>query len=86
MSASLSLIDVGARDIDAPLTHIVLAGLFGAARRLMGALDGEWAKASSSKAGSDERERWERDRVLLSVAETAREKRTEAAWTRLSST
>jgi len=83
VSTSLSLIDVGARDIEAPLTHVVLAGLFGGARRLMGSLDGEWAKVSS-QAGTEERERWERDRVLLSVAETAREKRTEAAWARLS--
>jgi len=86
VSASLSLIDVGARDVDAPLTHVVLAGLFGAARRLIGSLDAQWAKASSSKAGTDERERWERDRVLLSVAEGAREKRTEAAWGRLPTT
>lgn len=85
VSTSLGVIDIGARDADAPLTHIVLAGLFSGASRLTDSLGGEWAKASSSTAGAEERERWERDRALLQVAEGARNKRTEAAWGRLGS-
>lgn len=79
VSLSLSLIDVGARDPESPLTHIVLAGLFGAARRLVASLDAAW-----SKAPEDERARWARDLPLLTIAENARGKRTEAAWGRLS--
>jgi acyl-CoA dehydrogenase len=83
VSTSLALIDVGARDPDAPLTHIVLAGVLGGARRLMGSLDGEWEKATAN-GGADERERWHRDRPILQIADGVRGKRTEAAWGRLS--
>lgn len=83
VSTSLALIDVGARDPDAPLTHIVLAGVLGGARRLMGSLDGEWEKATAT-AGADERDRWHRDRAILQIADGVRGKRTEAAWGRLS--
>lgn len=79
VSVALSLVDVGARDASAPLTHIVLAGLFASVRRLFDALDGEWAKAPA-----EERERWERDRALLLIAEGARARRTEVAWARVS--
>lgn len=79
VSLSLSLIDVGARDPSAPLTHIVLAGLLGTTRRLVAALDDAWAKAPEA-----ERTRWFRDRPLLLVAENARAKRLDAAWERLS--
>ena len=83
MSTSLALIDVGARDPDAPLTHVVLAGLLAGARRLMASLDGAWEKASAA-GGAAERARWERDRPLLQIADVVRGKRTEAAWERLS--
>ncbi len=87
VSISLALIDVGARDANAPLTHVVLAGLFAGTRRLAGSLDldGEWEKAAAAgSAGADERERWSRDRAILQVADVVRAKRTEAAWQRLS--
>jgi acyl-CoA dehydrogenase len=84
MSTSLALIDVGARDPDAPLTHVVLAGLLGGARRLMASLDAEWERTSTAGVAS-ERTRWERDRPLLQIADVVRGKRTEAAWARLSS-
>jgi acyl-CoA dehydrogenase len=83
MSTSLALIDVGARDPDAPLTHVVLAGVLAGARRLMASLDGEWEKASAA-GGAAERARWERDRPILQIADVVRGKRTEAAWERLS--
>ena len=79
ISLSLSLIDVGARDPSAPLTHIVLAGLLGTTRRLVASLDEAWAKAPE-----EERTRWFRDRPLLMVAENARSKRTDKAWKLLS--
>ncbi len=87
VSTSLALIDVGARDPDAPLTHVILAGVFGGARRLATSLDPEWTKASAAgSAGEAEHARWTRDRPILQVADVVREKRTEAAWTRLSTT
>jgi acyl-CoA dehydrogenase len=79
VSLALGLIDVGARDPAAPLTHVVLAGLLGTARRLTDSLDHAWEGATE-----DERARWQRDRPLLMVADGVRAKRTEAAWTRLS--
>lgn len=78
VSLSLALVDAGARDPAAPLTHIVLAGVMGATRRLIAALEPEWAKAND-----DERARWQRDQPLLMVADNARALRTEAAWKRL---
>jgi len=79
VSLSLSLIDVGARDPSKPLTHIVLAGLFSATRRLVASLDTAWEQAPE-----EERTRWFRDRPLLTIAENARGKRTDKAWERLS--
>jgi acyl-CoA dehydrogenase len=86
VSTSLALIDVGARDPDAPLTHVILAGVLGGARRLMGSLDGAWEKAAATgRSAADERQRWERDRPVLQIADGVRGKRTETAWGRLSS-
>ena len=72
---ALALVDLGARDPAAPLSHVLLAGTFGHARRLVGELAPSW-----SLVPEEERARWERDRALLLVAEGARAKRTEAAW------
>lgn len=58
--------------------HLVLAGAFTALRRLVTEHDAEWEKSPA-----EERERWRRDLGLLMVAEQARTKRTEAAWTAL---
>lgn len=79
VSLSLSLIDIGARDPGMPLTHIVLAGLFSATRRLVASLGTAWEKAPE-----DERARWLRDLPLLSIAENARSKRTDNAWAQFS--
>jgi hypothetical protein len=75
-SAALSLIDAGARDPSAPLTHVLLEGLFASTRRLISTL--EWDSVEQA-----ERERWHRDAPLLLVAEFARTARAEAAWKRL---
>lgn len=68
-----SLRDVGTRDPLAPSTHLALAGAITAAQRVVTAAD-------FSNADEATRTRWERDRPLLAVAGTAREKRREAAW------
>jgi len=75
VSLALALVDVGARDPRAPLTHIVLAGLFAQGRRLVASLGPEWEKASE-----EERTRWQRDQALMMIADSVRGKRTEAAW------
>ena len=81
VSLARALIDVGARGPAAPLTHIVLAGLFASVRRLADSLDAAWQKAPEG-----ERARWHRDRPLLKVADVVRTKRTEVAWVRISET
>jgi hypothetical protein len=77
----LALVDVSARDLTLPVVHIAVAGLFATTRRLGTALDAEWRKSSTEEA-----ERWRRDAPLLVVAETARQKRTEAALKALGAT
>lgn len=74
-SLAVALVDLGARDASEPFTHVLLAGAFAHARRLVSGLDEAWAVVPE-----EERTRWERDRALLLVAESARTKRTEAAW------
>ncbi len=75
-STALALIDGGARDPSAPLTHVILEGLFATVRRLLATLD--WDKVEP-----EERARWHRDAPLMLVAENARAARAEAAWKRL---
>jgi hypothetical protein len=60
---------------DDPVAHVALAGLFRGTRRLIAERDGEWEKADA-----ESRDRWRRDLAILTVADVAREKRTEAAW------
>lgn len=79
VSLGVSLVDVGARDPSAPLTHVTLAGLFSSARRLVASLEDPWRAADAA-----ERERWQRDLPLMLVAENARTKRTETAFAALS--
>lgn len=62
-------------DPRAPATHLVLAGVFDAARRLLDAHESEWSHAAQATAA-----RWRRDRPLLEVAGRARVERTHAAW------
>lgn len=70
----VALLDLGRRDPASPTTHLLVAGAFGAARRLLASLEPAWAKVDE-----EERTRWQRDAPLLLVAESARAKRTEAA-------
>jgi hypothetical protein len=59
-------------------THVALAGLLAESRSLFQDCEPEWSKASG-----DERERWQRDRALFTVAERARSARQKSAWDRL---
>ncbi len=61
-------------DPRAAATHRALAGLLAASEELLAAIEPQWAHADAST-----RERWQRDRVLLSVAEKARAARLAAA-------
>ncbi|AKU98998.1 Acyl-CoA dehydrogenase [Labilithrix luteola] len=74
-SLALSLVDLGARDPSNPLTHVLLAGTFSQARHLVERVEPFWAKTHD-----EERDRWQRDRPLLDVAEMVRQKRTQAAF------
>jgi acyl-CoA dehydrogenase len=74
VSLAAALLDVAAEDATSPRVHLVLAGLFATARRLIGAL-----APAFETIDREERARWERDQPLLHTAESARTKRTEAA-------
>src|SRR5262249_47048298 len=58
-----------------PAAHIALAGVLALARGLLDQLERAWAQTESPAHA-----RWERDRLLLSVAGNAREKRLAKAW------
>jgi hypothetical protein len=60
-----------------PMTHLALAGAIDLTTHLVESLD--WSLAPDA-----DRERWLRDRALLSVASRARGKRLERAWESLS--
>lgn len=64
-----------ARRPAAPATHLGLAGALRQLRALIERLDGPWSRADAAGFA-----RWQRDRVLLSIAEKARSARSEAAW------
>lgn len=63
----------------APETHVALGGVLALARGPLDELDRVWAKTESPAHA-----RWERDRLLLSVASNAREQRLAKAWELLS--
>jgi hypothetical protein len=58
--------------------HVALAGALGNAKPLIADLEAAW-----SASGGPAYALWERDRLLLGIAESARVKRLERAWTRL---
>jgi acyl-CoA dehydrogenase len=66
-------------DPDSPAVHIALAGVFRTYAAWMSEFEALWAKGESPAHA-----RWERDRLLLGVAESARISRLEKAWERLS--
>lgn len=58
--------------------HVALAGAIAASKQALRELEPAWASAPAAV-----RERWERDRPLLQVAEKARAAREERAWQRI---
>lgn len=70
-----ALASVDTREPLDPVGHIALRGIFESARALLVASDSEW-----DKSPADVRDRLRRDLPLLVVAESVRQKRTDAAW------
>jgi acyl-CoA dehydrogenase len=69
---------VASLDPSAPGTHVALAGLLDLMRAPLDEIDRVWKKTESPAHA-----RWERDRLVLSVAASVREKRRAKAWERL---
>lgn len=61
--------------VDAPSTHIALAGSFVNLDAILGGLDAWWMTVEPAA-----RTQWERDRRILTVARSAREQRRVRAW------
>jgi len=72
--------EIAGHDPSDPVTHLALSGIFRATRQFLVDHEAEWARVDPVL-----RERWQRDVGLLSIAEGARRKRTEAAWKALAS-
>lgn len=62
----------------APATHVALAGVLAETRQLFEDAEIHWQSAPP-----EERERWQRDRALFTVAQRARDARLKSAWERL---
>lgn len=74
-----ALVAIAQLDVSSPATHIALAGALEIGAALVREADACWDVAGDDAAG----ERWKRDRALLSVASSAREKRLARAWERI---
>jgi acyl-CoA dehydrogenase len=80
LAAGVATLDsLAASDPSAPATHVALAGLLRVYGSMMSELEAVWATRESPSHA-----RWERDRLLLGVAEGARSQRIARAWERLS--
>jgi hypothetical protein len=69
---------LAAEDPSAPETHVALAGVLELSRAPVDELDRAWAKTESPAHAH-----WERDKLVLTVAGSARDKRRARAWERL---
>jgi len=78
VAAAVVLATLAASDPSSDATHVALAGALSLVRELLDEIEPLWERVDAETA-----ERWKRDRVLLTVANSAREKRREAAWRRL---
>ncbi|MEO7331905.1 MAG: acyl-CoA dehydrogenase family protein [Minicystis sp.] len=77
-AAVVALRGLSAGDPSAPALHVTLGGLLRTQSALVEEIDAAWgAKVSPTHA------RWQRDRVLLQVAENARTQRLARAWERI---
>lgn len=79
LGLSLSLRGLAALDPSATETHLALAGSIAVFRRLGDECDAAWQAAPDAEFAL-----WQRDRMLLNVANGARHKRRESAWRALS--
>jgi len=75
-----ALCAISHQDASSSATHIALAGALETGATLTQEADIFWGAAAGDAAG----ERWQRDRALLPVAASAREKRLARAWENLS--
>jgi acyl-CoA dehydrogenase len=73
LATLLALRGVASHDPRAPSTHLVLAGVQATLERLVN-------EANLRSADPDTQIRWDRDRPLLQVAASIRQKRREVAW------
>ncbi len=73
-----SLHAIAHEDANAPETHIALSGFLKLERKVLQELDPLWEKVSG-----EVRQRWNRDKALLQVAEKLRGVRLETAWKKL---
>lgn len=78
MGILMALRGLSTVDPSDPATHVALAGTLDLMRAPLDEIDRVWAKTESPAHA-----RWERDRLVLSVASSAREKRRARAWERL---
>jgi alkylation response protein AidB-like acyl-CoA dehydrogenase len=70
-----ALVTLGAADPKSPSTHIALGGVLATTAAVLAELEPAWAAAPS-----DEWTRWQRDRMLFTVASKARTERLARAW------
>ncbi len=80
LAALAGIRDLAGADPSAPATHLAVAGAFATIGRLIEDAGELWDRVDRPT-----RDRWLRDRRLLTVADTVRGKRTEAAWRALHS-
>lgn len=81
IAAVLAIRGVAEADPVAPTTHVALGGIFGMADSLLESAAPHWVSVDEAV-----RERWLRDRPLLTVASEVRNRRLAAAWDRLGAT
>ncbi len=79
-SLMASLHAISQEDANAPETHIALNGFLSMERQFVEEIDPLWERVSR-----DVRERWNRDKVLLQVAEKLRGVRLDTAWKKIGS-
>lgn len=79
LAALHALAAISRLDASSPATHIALAGALETGAALLREAELLWDAASGDAASA----RWQRDRALLAVAGSARQKRVERAWERM---
>jgi hypothetical protein len=78
LALALTTRELAAGDRESPELHVALSGTLALVATQVDSVEQHW-----SALGGDEWQRWQRDRVLLSVASSARAARRDKAWSRL---